>query len=219
MGIKPTHCSTKYEKRLKSEGFKLVGGVDEVGRGALAGPVVAACVILGDGFKAKGIDDSKKLTPEARREFYLRIIGEAISVGVGMCAPDEIDRLNILGATLEAMRIAYFKCSPQPDVILVDGNQPFAAPVKVIPVVGGDAQCVCIAAASIVAKVVRDSIMECLGKNIDGYGFENHKGYGTSEHLKSIYSMGPSRVHRMSFSPLCDLEQGTLFKREEVGFF
>ncbi len=210
---------TRWEKKLSNEGYKLIAGVDEAGRGALAGPVVAACVILGDGFNHKGINDSKLLTAMKRTELNARILSDAICVGVGIMDPEDIDRLNILYATLGAMDIAFTKCTPKPDVVIVDGNRPFVAPVPVIPIVDGDKLSVSIAAASIVAKVTRDAIMECAAKQFDGYGFERHKGYGTAEHLKMIYAKGPSKIHRMSFSPLCDMDQGTLFDREEVGFF
>jgi ribonuclease HII len=211
--------NTEWEQRLLKEGYKLIAGVDEVGRGALAGPVVAACVVLGRKFDVTGITDSKKLTPKQRVELNGHIISAAKAVGVGIVQPEDIDRLNILAATLEAMRVAFLKCLPKPEIVLVDGNRPFAAPITVVPIVGGDNLSASIAAASIVAKVVRDSIMECAARNIDGYGFAQHKGYGTAEHLRAIYSLGPSRIHRMTFSPICEMEQGVLFHREEVGFF
>jgi len=209
----------KWEQRFFTEGYKRIAGVDEVGRGALAGPVVAACVILGKKFDTTGIKDSKKLTAKQRWELNAHILLSAKAVGVGIIQPEDIDKLNILAATMEAMRVAFIKCLPKPEIILVDGNRAFPAPVPVIPIVRGDNLSASIAAASIVAKVVRDSIMECAARNIDGYGFEQHKGYGTAEHLRMIYSRGPSRIHRMTFSPICEMEQGVLFHREEVGFF
>ena len=219
MGTKGKVDNTKWEKRLASDGYRLIAGVDEAGRGALAGPVVAACVVLGDKVDIEGITDSKRLTPKRRTELNGRILSGAKAVGVGIIGPDDIDRINILAATLKAMRAAFMECSPKPDVVLVDGNRPFIAPVPVIPIVSGDSLSVTIAAASIVAKVARDAIMESAGETYKGYGFERHKGYGTAEHLKNIYSRGPSKIHRMTFSPLCEMEQGTLFDREEVGFF
>lgn len=219
MTAKGKNGRTEWEERLIAEGHNLVAGVDEAGRGALAGPVVAACVILGDNIKLDGIDDSKKLTPIKRAELNARILAHAMTVGVGIVEPEDIDRINILAATLEAMRMAFNGCRPRPDAVLVDGNQAFAAPVPVITIVGGDRLSASIAAASIVAKVTRDAIMDCAAARFEGYGFERHKGYGTAEHLRIIYSKGPSEIHRMSFSPLCDMNQGTLFDREEVGFF
>jgi ribonuclease HII len=212
-------ATNEIEGKLFTEGYHAIAGVDEAGRGALAGPVVAACVIPGDRLKIDGIRDSKELTPAKRAELCARILSDARGVGIGIVGAEDIDRMNILAATLEAMRLAFLDCKPSPDVIIVDGNRAFAAPVRVIPVVKGDRMSVTIAAASIVAKVTRDGIMDTLGRMYGGYGFERHKGYGTAEHLKAIYSRGPSEVHRMTFAPICEMEQGMLFDREENGFY
>ncbi len=210
---------TTIEKKLIAEGCKAIGGVDEAGRGALAGPVVAACVILGDRFDTDRIDDSKKLSAATRAELCARILSSALAVGVGIVEALDIDKTNILAASLEAMRIAYSNCKPRPDAVLVDGQYAFAAPVPVYTIVRGDSSCLAIAAASIVAKVTRDAIMEKVSTDITGYGFERHKGYGTAEHLRAIYAKGPSPIHRLSFAPLCDMEQGVLFDRGEDGIF
>jgi ribonuclease HII len=212
-------AGTELEERLIAEGYIAIGGVDEAGRGALAGPVVAACVVPGEGFNPEGITDSKKLSPARRAKLCQRILTSAQAVGVGIVEAKDIDRMNILAATLEAMRLAFLQCDPRPDAVLVDGTHAFAAPVPVYTMIKGDNLSLAIASASIVAKVTRDSIMDGISSNITGYGFEQHKGYGTAEHLRAIYAKGPSEIHRLSFAPMCDMEQGLLFDRTEDGIF
>lgn len=188
------------EKNLRKKGFALIAGVDEAGRGPLAGPVFAAAVILPEGIKIKGLDDSKKLSPDNRQKVFRLIMDGAVCVGIGTCDEGEIDRINILQATFCAMRQAVSALSDRPDIILVDGN-------KTIPdtgilqkaVIGGDAKCACIAAASVVAKVLRDRYMKELHLRHPEYGFDRHKGYGTRAHFAAIKAHGACSAHRKSF--------------------
>jgi ribonuclease HII len=185
--------------------------VDEAGRGPLAGPVVAAAVILPDDFDLPGVNDSKALPPRVREALYDRIGLTAITIGVGVVAPEVIDEVNILQATHRAMREAIAQCRPQPELLLVDGR---ALPQALCPqeaVVGGDATCACVAAASIVAKVTRDRLMVELDRRYPGYGFARHKGYPTPEHLARLAELGPCPEHRRSFGPVrALLEQPSL---------
>ena len=188
------------EKNLRKKGFGLIAGVDEAGRGPLAGPVFASAVILLKNAKIKGLDDSKKLSPANREKVFGLIMNRAICVGVGVCEEGEIDRINILQATFRAMSQAVEALSKKPDIILVDGNR--AIPHIVVPqktVIGGDGKCACIAAASVVAKVLRDRYMIKLHKKYPEYGFDRHKGYGTKAHFIAIRTYGPSSIHRKSF--------------------
>lgn len=207
--------SHEIELKLLSEGYRTIAGIDEAGRGALAGPVVAACVIPGHCLDTEGINDSKKLTPGRRKELNIRIFKNALAIGIGIVEAAEIDKTNILAATMKAMQIALFDCIPYPDAVIVDGNRGFSADIPIVPLVKGDSLSVAVAAASIVAKVKRDSIMEILSGTIKGYGFEKHKGYGTAIHLEAIRAMGPSEEHRRTFAPLSKRHQGSLFDGKE----
>lgn len=180
-----------------------MAGVDEAGRGPLAGPVVAAAVILGPG-RWDGLNDSKLLDAETREELYARVLMGARAIRWSVIGPRAIDRSNIRRASLEAMRRAVCRLSISPSVVLVDGMD--AVPGVLIPqhaVIDGDATMLSIAAASVVAKVVRDRIMHRLDRVWPAYGFARHKGYGTPEHMEVLLRLGPCPIHRYSFSPVC----------------
>ena len=208
-----------WENKLSAEGYKLIGGVDEAGRGPLAGPVVAACVVFNFDKERKfsfptqelisAVNDSKKLTAKVRQELFGMIKKQAAAVSVVAINHKTIDKINILQATFLAMRRAIEKIEPKPEFILVDGK--FVIPAvgnenfRSIPqsaVVDGDAQVFSIAAASIMAKVTRDWLMAEFDKKYPGYGFAQHKGYGTKQHLELLKALGPSPIHRLSFKPL-----------------
>lgn len=190
-----------YMKRI--EGTGLVAGVDEAGRGALAGPVVAAAVILDHSDQYAGLTDSKKLSPAARERFYTLILSNATSVGISASSAAWIDRYGIVPGTLRAMRMAVCSLSPQPDRILVDGTIcPDELPAPCEAVIRGDALLPPISAASVVAKVVRDRIMRNLDPLYPVFGFAAHKGYGTRLHMQVINQVGPTVHHRYTFSPI-----------------
>ena len=189
----------ELENRIYGEGYRLICGVDEAGRGPLAGPVCAAAVMLPRGLVIPGLNDSKKLT-EKKREALLDIIeNEALSFGVAFADVEEIEALNILNAALLAMGRAVAQLSPQPELALIDGNRPPALAVDCRCVVGGDGICADIAAASVLAKVTRDRYMLALAEQYPQYGFEKHKGYGTAAHYEALRRYGPSPAHRASF--------------------
>lgn len=180
-------------------GWSQVAGVDEAGRGCLAGPVVAAAVILPSGFELSGLTDSKKLSP-ARREHFAQIIkAQALSWALGFSWPGEIDRINILQATLRAMARAEGALPVRPDFALVDGNQFFSSGVPKRAVIGGDALYPCISAASVLAKTFRDRLMFHMDARYPGYDLGRHKGYGTRRHFEALARLGPSPAHRLSF--------------------
>lgn len=178
-----------------------VAGVDEAGRGPWAGPVVAAAVILDADKIPDGIADSKMLDPDQRAAIYDRIRDHA-QIGVGIADVARIDKVNILNATLWAMREAVAKLGTQPGLVLIDGNRAPRLASQTRTIVKGDALCLSIAAASIVAKVTRDRLMTELSQTHPGYGFERHKGYGTPEHLAALKRLGPCALHRRSFRPV-----------------
>ena len=185
---------------MRRLGFVRIAGVDEAGRGCLAGPVVAAAVVLSSR-RLAGLRDSKLLTGAARERLYDRIRDSCLAWGVGVREAAEVDRLNVHRASLAAMRDALSRLAPLPDFVLVDA---FRVPSLFIPqrgVVGGDRRCACIAAASIMAKVTRDRGMVRLHELDDRYGFDRHKGYGTAEHLAALARHGPSPAHRRTFGP------------------
>lgn len=189
------------ENELRRFGFARIAGVDEVGRGCLAGPVVAAAVVLGPGDGLTGLRDSKLLTSVERERLYDEIVTCCVAWAIGMREPEEIDRLNIHHASLEAMRDAVGKLTPLPDFVLVDA---FRIPRLFIPqrgVVGGDRRCAGIAAASIIAKVTRDRRMLRLHEADPRYGFDRHKGYATADHVAAMVQHGYSPAHRRSFRP------------------
>jgi ribonuclease HII len=179
-----------------------VAGVDEAGRGPLAGPVSAAAVILDPLSIPTGINDSKQLSEDAREVVFSMILEKALAVSFALLPPVEIDRLNIRGATLEAMRRSVLGLSMMPDLVLVDGRDiPPGLPMKAKAIIGGDGLELCIGAASIVAKVMRDRAMRRLDPEFVGYGFSIHKGYGTAKHRAAIEHFGPTLHHRLSFAP------------------
>ena len=183
-----------------SAGLRRVAGVDEAGRGCLAGPVVAAAAILPPDADLPGLDDSKKLTPERRDALYDRIHAEALAVGVGTCSPAEIDELNILWAAMEAMRRAVVDLALPPDLALIDGNRvPPGLPIPAEAIVKGDAKSLSIAAASIIAKVTRDRLLVALDAEHPAYGFAGHKGYPTAQHYAALAAHGPTPHHRRTF--------------------
>lgn len=195
------------EKQLRASGYKYIAGVDEVGRGPLAGPVVAAAVILPFAIKISGIKDSKALSDQDRRELYAEITQKSLAYSIGIVDEDLVDHYNILRATKNAMHQAVMRLKVSPEYILVDGN--FLIPHLKVPqkaIVKGDRKEISIAAASIIAKVTRDDMMLEYDKQYPEYGFKRHKGYGTTEHLAALDEHGPSPIHRRSFKPVGQLK-------------
>lgn len=186
-----------YEHKYEDLGW--ICGIDEVGRGPLAGPVVAGAVILPRDSKILYLNDSKQLMAKKRDELYDVIMREAVAVGIGYASPARIDEINILQATYEAMREAISKLSVKPDVLLNDAVKIPQVDIRQVPIIKGDAKSVSIAAASIVAKVTRDRLMEEYDKVLPGYGFASNKGYGSAEHIAALKEIGPSPIHRQSF--------------------
>jgi len=187
------------ERRLWAQGYSLIGGVDEVGRGPLAGPVVAACVILPPDLIIEGVDDSKKLSSAKREELYDIISEKAEAMGLGMVNHDRIDEINIYYATMEAMSQAVNACKKAPEYLLIDAMRLKELPIPQLSIIGGDGKSQSIAAASIIAKVTRDRMMVKLAETYPEYGFEKHKGYCTEEHVAAIRQYGMSPIHRRSF--------------------
>ncbi len=187
------------ERRLWKRGVRYVAGVDEAGRGPLAGPVVAAAVVFPKGVWIPGVDDSKKLSRAKRESLFLEIQKNAISVGIGVVSHQRIDVVNIRQASLVAMEQAISRLNPKPEYLLIDGNYFRDGKVPYRTIVGGDAKSFSIASASIVAKVTRDRLMEQLHLCFPLYGFDRHKGYATKAHLQAIEKYGLSNVHRRSF--------------------
>jgi ribonuclease HII len=186
---------------MRRWGFVLIAGVDEVGRGCLAGPVVAAAVVLDPARHIPGLRDSKQLTPAARERMRDAIVDRARAWSVAEASAAEIDRLNIHRASLEAMRRSVMSLVPLPDLVLVDAFRIPGLPMAQRGIVGGDARCSAVAAASILAKVHRDRLMCRLHETDDRYGFDRHKGYATAEHLEAVARHGYSPAHRRSFRP------------------
>ena len=189
----------EIERDRFAQGCECICGVDEAGRGPLAGPVCAAAVILPKGLEIPGLNDSKKLTDKKRRELYDIIIEQAEAYGIAMATEQEIDEINILQATFLAMERAVVQLSVQPSLALVDGNREPNLPMEVKTVIKGDSRSANIAAASILAKVTRDRLMEELDEQYPAYGFAVHKGYGTKRHYEALREHGPCPVHRMTF--------------------
>lgn len=194
----------EYERELWRKGITLVAGIDEAGRGPLAGPVVAAAVVLRPGTVLLGVDDSKRLSPETRENLYPRILEKAVTYGIGAVDAARIDAINILEATKEAMagavREAADKAGLWPEHLLVDAVALPELAVPQTPIIRGDSVSASIAAASIIAKVCRDRLMIDYDLRYPGYGFDRHKGYGSPDHLEALRSLGPSPIHRRSFS-------------------
>lgn len=189
-----------YERKLYARGFKSIAGIDEAGRGPLAGPVVAAAVILPKNIDLPGVNDSKKLTEAKREELFVQIMDKALSVGVGKSEAHEIDEINILQATLKAMLRAVENLSVSPDYLLIDGINTINKEIPQDAIKKGDSRSISIAAASIIAKVTRDRIMTELDKKFPTYGFASHKGYGSKMHREAIAAHGPVSTHRKSFA-------------------
>jgi len=188
-----------FEKKSIEKGFSKVAGIDEAGRGPLAGPVVSAAVILPSFFPVSDIKDSKKLTPRKRADLYEKIYEHAISIGIGIVDSTEIDRINILQASLLSMAISVENLKPQPDYLLIDGKFKIQSVLPQEPIVKGDSLSISIAAASIVAKVTRDRLMEIYHIDYPEFGFARHKGYPTKAHKEAIREFGPCPIHRRSF--------------------
>lgn len=215
-GVADSGSLGDIERWAFKEGHKFLIGVDEAGRGPLAGPVVAAAVCLPVGYELAGLNDSKKLTTKKREGLYPEIIRSCISYGVGFSSSEVIDEINILQATKEAMLKAIELCERRGKedlLVLIDGNQPLQTDRKQKTVVKGDSLSVSIAAASVIAKVMRDRWMVIADKCWPEYGFKGHKGYGTKAHLQALQKCGPCPIHRMSFKPVtnCIRDEKTLF--------
>ena len=186
-----------YEREYEDRG--LICGIDEVGRGPLAGPVVAGAVILPKDETILYLNDSKKLSAKKRETLYEEILEKAVAVGIGMASPARIDEINILQATYEAMRAAIADLGVSPDLLLNDAVTIPQVEIPQVPIIKGDAKSISIAAASIVAKVTRDRLMEAYDEVLPGSGFGTHKGYGTREHIAALKELGPTPIHRRSF--------------------
>lgn len=198
-GPAPVPTMWEFEDRALSSGYNAIAGVDEAGRGPLAGPVVAAAVILPRNLAIPGINDSKQLTPTVRDSLYEQIQAEALAVGIGVSDSLTIDRINILQATLRAMEEAVRGLQVPADCLLVDGISATALPMPQKTIKKGDSLSLSIAAASIIAKVTRDRLMLEYDRQYPGYGFAGHKGYGSAAHMAAIASLGPSPIHRLTF--------------------
>lgn len=213
MSLKSANCDSSFEAFLEnlepmlySRGLRRICGVDEAGRGPLAGPVVAAAVVLSPEIEIEGLADSKKLSPARRDEVFRRIVDLDLPCAVGIIDHKTIDTINILQATLRAMRKAVMDLDPKPDVVLVDGNVliPHLAQPQ-YAVVTGDRLCRAISAASIIAKVTRDRIMDRYQELYPRFSFSTHKGYPTAEHLEELRRHGPCDIHRLTFRPVAEL--------------
>jgi ribonuclease HII len=204
----------RFDEELSGRGRIMLAGMDEAGRGPWAGPVVAAAVMLPPGTGLAGIADSKLLTPKQREKAFAAVMARALAVGVGISDHREIDRTDILRATFRAMGFALCGLKLKPGLVLVDGNHRIKhLPARLesleqLPVVDGDAKSLCVAAASIVAKCLRDSIMTVYDQRYPGYGFARHKGYGTREHREALARLGPCPIHRTSYAPVRALMKG-----------
>ena len=189
----------KFEKEVGEKGFYRIAGIDEAGRGPLAGPVVSAAVILPPGFRVKNITDSKKLSPKKRSGLYEEIYEHALSIGTGIVDAVEIDRINILNASLLSMLMSVENLRPQPDFLLIDGPHRISSSIPQLPIPKGDFLSISIAAASIVAKVTRDRLMDRYHHDYPQFGFCHHKGYPTRAHKAAIAKYGCCFIHRQSF--------------------
>lgn len=191
----------RHEKKARRKGFKLIVGIDEAGRGPLAGPVVAASVLIGKKLFKERIDDSKKLSPLNRQKAFFEILRHCL-VSVGIVDNTDIDRINILNATKRAMEQAVTGLGIEPDCLLIDGNITLNLPFHQEGIIKGDSKSISIAAASIIAKVVRDSLMLQFDTLYPQYGFRYHKGYGTRKHMSALKLFGPCPIHRKTFEPV-----------------
>src|SRR5713226_4349498 len=196
-------CGFRYEKKLRATGVIRIAGIDEAGRGALAGPVVAAAVVLPEKFRHCKLNDSKQLVPELREEIYHELISNPeLNWAVGIVDSIEIDRINILRATHKAMRAAIAALSSMPDHALIDGLPVIPFPVPQTAIIDGDCLSLTVAAASVIAKVTRDRMMRDFCANFPEYCFSQHKGYCTELHLLRLHEFGPCPIHRRSFEPV-----------------
>ncbi|HDX9576980.1 TPA: ribonuclease HII [Bacillus pseudomycoides] len=195
---------SKYENVLRQKGIVSIAGIDEVGRGPLAGPVVAAAVVLPEDFYMPGLNDSKKLSEAKRELFYDGIKEQALAIGVGIIPSHVIDEINIYQATKQAMLEAVSNLSFQPEHLLIDAME-LKVSIPQTSIIKGDAKSISISAASIIAKVTRDRMMKELGKQYPQYGFEQHMGYGTKQHLQAIETYGVLEEHRKTFAPIKDM--------------
>lgn len=195
----------KYEKELYKKGISLIGGVDEVGRGPLVGPVVAACVILPPNYELPGLDDSKKLSEKKRDKYYDIIMKDAVSVGIGIVDAKKIDEINILEASRLAMKLAIEDLDVKPEYILSDAMKLDNIDIPYEAIIHGDALSLSIAAGSVIAKVTRDRMMYELDKKYPEYGFAQHKGYPTKKHLENIAKYGVLENYRFTYKPVSDL--------------
>jgi ribonuclease HII len=191
-----------YESQAFSEGCRFIAGLDEAGRGPLAGPVAAAAVILPSGFFLPGVNDSKKITGPVRAELSVAIKRQAVAWAVGFVFPPYIDEINILNATRRAMSAAVRELQVKPDLLLIDALKINDIPIRQQSIIKGDSLSISIACASILAKVERDAAMQVYDRLYPGYGFARHKGYATREHLEALTRLGPSPIHRRSFEPV-----------------
>ncbi len=196
----------KYETQAANKGYRFVIGVDEAGRGPLAGPVVAGAVLLPPEVSLDGLDDSKKLSQKSREKFFSQITRTALAYGVGIVSVETIERINILQAALLAMKQAVENCNLPADLLLIDGNQRVDHPAAQWTIVGGDRKSLSIAAASVLAKVTRDRIMQEYHKNYPEYEFDRHKGYPTKRHREKIRQFGPCPIHRKTFKGVKEAE-------------
>ncbi|MBK8166366.1 MAG: ribonuclease HII [bacterium] len=210
MGADPAALAG-FDRERSRDGQLVLGGVDEAGRGCWAGPVVAAAVVLPAGWCPPGLDDSKKLSPARREALYAEIRTGALAWAACAVSAAEIDHGNILRATLRAMSRAVARLHVTPDLLLVDGNQVPAVPMPAEAIVRGDGTSAAIAAASILAKVLRDRVMTAWEHHFPGYGFAAHKGYGAAEHRQALERLGPCPLHRLTYEPLASRGQGRLF--------
>ena len=209
--MKESDMALNFQDQYYSKKVKLIVGVDEAGRGPLAGPVVAAACILPRAYINKEINDSKQLSEKKREELFEIIKKDAIAYGVGIVSAEEIDKLNIYEATKKAMKEAIANLKHEFDLILTDAMPLKGFDVEVVPIIKGDAKALPIAAASIIAKVTRDHMMEELGKKYPEYGFEIHKGYGTAKHMEALKKFGPIKgVHRFSYKPVAKIALGEM---------
>lgn len=197
----------RYERAARRAGFTMLGGIDEVGRGPLAGPVVAACVVSSRPLVLPGLNDSKRVSPSRREILAREIRARADAIGIGEASPAEIDEHNILGATYLAMRRALAAAGTPPEYLLLDAVRLPGVECPQEPIIKGDALCALIAAASIIAKVYRDALLVALDEADPRYGYALHKGYPTPAHLAALATHGPSPNHRMSFRPVRDAQQ------------
>ncbi len=199
-----TFPTLEHEEILWQNGYNYLAGVDEAGRGCLAGPVVAATVILPPKVNLDGVNDSKKLSPQARERCLIEILKKAVAISIGICMPEEIDSLNILQASLEAMRRAVLSLKMRPDYLLIDGLYKVNVSLPQVCLKHGDSQSISIAAASIVAKVYRDQVMTAYHDLFPQYNLKKNKGYPTAEHKQAIKDYGLCYLHRRSFKPCAD---------------